>query len=449
MKIRITKKEGWVNEETTWPLGQLLDCDEATAEKIVALGVAENYEPKSGDIIKVSPADGDTGFSQEDLEATMTKVLKENNKTSEKAVADTDEFMKTGGFLNMAEFAYNVFKAETDNGRVPEKMAIWLEKSAEILSKAPSGLSEQVDSDGGFLVPTEFRNTLMQNALQEAIIKPRATVIPMATNSVKIPVVSETTHSGSVFGGVIIYRPHEAGSKTASKPKFGQVELNLSKLVGLVYVTDELLQDSPISMSPLLGRMFAEAIAFQEDSDFINGTGVGQALGILNAPALITQTKEAGQAAASIEPQNLWKMKSRLHPKGWGNAIWLSNAASYPQLRELVVNVGTGGSIVPLYTTDGPTGMNGMLDGFPIKFTEHCQTIGTKGDLYLADWRQYLVGQKAAGLQTATSIHVKFTTDETAFRFVMRYDGQPWEVSPLTPVNGNTTSSFITLAARE
>jgi len=53
------------------------------------------------------------------------------------------------------------------------------------------------------------------------------------------------------------------------------------------------------------------------------------------------------------------------------------------------------------------------------------------------------------GMQTATSIHVAFLTDETLFRFVYRVDGAPkWNV-PLTPNSGGPTQSpFVVLAAR-
>ena len=47
------------------------------------------------------------------------------------------------------------------------------------------------------------------------------------------------------------------------------------------------------------------------------------------------------------------------------------------------------------------------------------------------------------------SIHVKFDTDESTFRFVMRIDGQPERASALTPYKGsNTTSHFVTLQTR-
>jgi hypothetical protein len=39
-------------------------------------------------------------------------------------------------------------------------------------------------------------------------------------------------------------------------------------------------------------------------------------------------------------------------------------------------------------------------------------------------------------VSTALSVHVKYTTDEVIWRFVLRIDGQPGWVSPITPYNG-------------
>jgi HK97 family phage major capsid protein len=79
---------------------------------------------------------------------------------------------------------------------------------------------------------------------------------------------------------------------------------------------------------------------------------------------------------------------------------------------------------------------------------EQCSTLGDKGDIILADFSQYLLIDKGQ-MQNATSIHVKFVNDETAFRFVYRLDGQPMWNSALTPYKGSDTlSPFVTLAER-
>jgi HK97 family phage major capsid protein len=111
------------------------------------------------------------------------------------------------------------------------------------------------------------------------------------------------------------------------------------------------------------------------------------------------------------------------------------------------VVVGMGG--IPVYMP--ANGLSGApyatLYGRPVIPFESCSTMGTIGDIAFCDFSQYLFGQKSAGPEVASSIHVNFIYDETCFRFVMRTDGQPWWNSVLTPENGvNTLSPFVVLA---
>jgi len=86
--------------------------------------------------------------------------------------------------------------------------------------------------------------------------------------------------------------------------------------------------------------------------------------------------------------------------------------------------------------------------GKPVIPVEHCATLGTPGDIILADLSQYVMSDKGAP-QAASSIHVRFLNDETTFRFIYRVDGQPTWKKALTPKNGtNTQAPFIALATR-
>lgn len=91
----------------------------------------------------------------------------------------------------------------------------------------------------------------------------------------------------------------------------------------------------------------------------------------------------------------------------------------------------------------------GTLFGRPVIPCESCQTLGTKGDIILADLTEYLYARHVSGVQAATSIHLKFDYDQTVFRFTIRTDGEPWWPAPLTPAKGsNTLSPFVVLETR-
>ena len=350
-----------------------------------------------------------------------------------------------GGFGAFWEFAKALHSAGPNGFNASEQLQAWGQAV-----KTAGHMEEGDMGQGGYLVPEEFRAQLLLTALEDSIVRPRATHFPMQTNRLALPAVVDSTHATTLWGGVQIYRPGEAAQKTASKPAFGKVTLTLHKLTGLIYVSDELLEDSPISLEPLLGMMFGQAIAFTEDDDFLIGNGANQALGAFNAanPSLIAVAKEAGQGATTIVTENIDNMWARLHPRCQKNAVWVANIDTYPALAGMTRAVGTGG-VSSWMPAGGVAGLPYQtLMGRPLLYSEKMQTLGTQGDIGLVDFSQYLIGDKG-GIKTATSIHLRFDYDETAFRFVLRYDGQPWWLSALTPRKGtNTLSPFVVLAVR-
>lgn len=449
MIIRILKE--WKNGDEVWPEGQLLEVAEKDAQRLIGDEVAEKYVPNPKlDVAVPSEAKGNTGINVDQMRELLVELRKGNQQEMLEVPKDTQEdlYLATGGFKSMSHFARDVYKSTVSNS-----MTDTLRKWGDFASKQ-SGLNEGVGADGGFAVPTEFRSTLLRNVLDSSILLNRCQQIPMATNSVEIPTIKETTRAaGTVYGGVQVYRVGEGQAISDSKPTFSKVRLQLVKLAAVAYVTSELLEDSPITMEPLLTSMFSEAIAFQVDDDILHGTGAGSFMGVLNAPALVSQAKENNQVAATINTQNVLKMWSRLKSRSQGNALWVANQAAFPQLAQLALEVGAAGAPAGLLqtATNGVTGSPiRTLLGAPLILTEHCSALGTKGDIVLGDYRQYLIGQKAGGaVQAASSIHLKFLEDETAFRFTLRMDGKPWEQSALTPKRGTPTlGSFVTLNER-
>src|SRR5262249_32310054 len=161
-----------------------------------------------------------------------------------------------------------------------------------------------------------------------------------------------------------------------------------------------------------------------------------QPLGILNSNCLVTVTKESGQAATTFRHENAVKMWSRLFAPCRKSAVWLINQDVEPQLHTMSLSVGTGG--LPSYIPPG--GRSGKphatLLGRPVLPVEWCPTLGTKGDVILADLSQYVTISRGA-VESAMSLHLRFDYDEVAFRLLFRVDGAPWWSSALTPYKGS------------
>jgi HK97 family phage major capsid protein len=346
-------------------------------------------------------------------------------------------------FANFGEQMKAVYQA----GR-PENRAV--DQRLFEVKNAASGMSEGVPSDGGFLVQQDFSSKILERSYNTGEILTRISPTPLGPgrNGLKIPGVDETSRiDGSRWGGIRAYWEGEADKMTGSKPKFNLLDMNLKKLTALVYVTDDLLEDA-VALEAFLMKRVPLEINFKTENALVNGTGSGQPLGILKAGCLVSVTKETNQAADTIIFDNVNKMWSRMWAPSRKNAIWMINQDAEPQLNGMTIAVGTGG--VPVYLPAGGLSQSpyATLFGRPVIPVEYCDTVGNKGDIVLADWAQYEAIDKGV-LKTASSIHVRFEYNETAFRFVFRFDGQPAWKSALTPYKGsNSLSPFVTLDAR-
>lgn len=339
------------------------------------------------------------------------------------------------------------FATRSQMRSVPKRLEMHQKRNVKA---AASGMNEGLPAEGGFLVGTDFVAGLVERAYENSLAaRCFQTTITSASNSMKINGIDESSRAnGSRYGGVVGYWVEEAGTLTASKPKFRQVEFNTKKLAVLAYSTDELLADAP-ALESVMTRVVSGELAFKLNDAIVNGDGAGKPLGFLQSPCLVTVTKETGQAADTIVMENISKMWARAWAPSRANMVWLINQEIEPQLDTLAVPVGTGGA--PAYMPPGGLADSpyGRLKGRPVMAIEQAQALGDAGDISLVDLSQYALINKG-GVQAANSMHVLFVTDEMAFRFIYRVDGQPLWNSTLTPFKGtsNTLSPFVTLGAR-
>ncbi len=345
------------------------------------------------------------------------------------------------GFRRFAEFAQAVHAAYTPGAGLPDERLR--------IMAAASGMSQAVPAEGGMLVPPQYSTEIWDgmNAAADNLLS-RTDNYTVDGESLTFVANAETSRAtGSRYGGIRGYWINEADQITSSKPKVRQLKLEPQQLGVLVYVTDKLLANAT-ALQQYLTRAAADEINFLVGDAIINGTGAGQPKGILASGALVSVAKEAGQAAATVVAENIIKMWARLHSKSRGGAEWYINQDIEPQLYTMSLAVGTGG--VPVYMPAG--GLSGLpygtLFGRPVVPIEYCATVGSVGDVILADMKAYASGTKG-GIESAMSIHLRFDYAETAFRFLFAVDGQTWLASAITPFKGsNTLSPYIALAVR-
>lgn len=316
------------------------------------------------------------------------------------------------------------------------------------IKKVMNSFGSTVPSDGGFLIPEYLRSELLRVALELAVVRPRARVVPMETLTVPFPTIDSTSNASSVYGGVVGYWTEEGGSLTDSSPTFGRINLMAKKLTVYSEIPNELFQDSLISLEAFMSQAYPEALMWFEDVAFSSGNGVGQPLGFLNADAAVSVTKEVGQQATSIVWENIVKAYSRMLPSSLSRAVWVAHVDTFPELATMALSVGTGGSAVWIGNGDGAGAPPVTILGRPVIFTEKVSSVGTVGDINFVDFGYYLIGDRQA-MQADTSVDFKFGNDKTAMRVIERVDGRPWINNAITPQTGsNTLSPFVKVATR-
>lgn len=315
------------------------------------------------------------------------------------------------------------------------------------LGTLKNDLSSMKPSDGGFLIPEILRAELLRVALERAIVRSRARVIPMDSLTVPFPTVDSTSNVSSVYGGVIGFWTEEGATLTESKPRFGRVELRAQKLCLYTEVPNELIADARPSLEAFISDIFPEAIAWFEDVAFFVGGGVGEPLGFLNAPAAVDVTRSTVVGGANIEWVDIVNMYSRMLPQSLDRAVWIVSPDALPNLFQLTIAGGTspillGGGGFPSGSVTPPMSILGL----PLIVSEKARALGTSGDINLVDFGFYLIGDRQA-MSAKQSEDFRFQNDLTAFRVIERLDGRPWLQSPITPQNGsaNTLSAFVKL----
>lgn len=350
-------------------------------------------------------------------------------------VTDRRESDARRGFQSFGEFAQAVRQASANPGRPDERLGIG--------AAAPTSYGgEGAGTDGGFLVPPQYSTEIFNLALTDDALLPMTDNIEVSGNSMVFP-KDETTPWGT--DGVRAYWQAEATAATQTKPKFGTFMLRAHKLMALVPLTDELLADTN-ALGGYLPNLLSRSIRWKTNEAILFGNGNGQPQGALNSAAVLTVAKEAGQAANTIQLANITKMVAALPPGSFPNAFWQITPDALPALFGLTL----GNYPIYLPVNQGAQGSPyGTLMGRPIWVSQHAAAFSSQGDLILTDLSYYRTITKASGIEMASSMHLYFDADATAFRATFRVDGQPKIAAQITQAKGsNKLSPFVQLGAR-
>jgi len=332
------------------------------------------------------------------------------------------------GFSNGGEFLSQVAKVGKDYSQDHRLMGI-----ADIMQTAGAHTS----INDGLMIPSEFADGLLLNesGINDDWMSTMS-IEPTSSNSKTFKRSASNTLGGSV--GIQAARIPENTQMNSSKEVFETTTLPLAKLYAYSDVTEEDLSDVAWLQNHLMVQA-PKVIRKKFAGEVLNGTGVGEALGMFNAnnSNKISVTRDT---ASTVKAEDIASMSARLVNRE--GAFWIINRDVRAKLP--LMSIGDQ----PVYVQDfkGPTYV-GQLDGLPVYESEFCSALGTAGDVRLISADGYRILEKVGGQQFASSIHVRFDYDSTAFRWTHRINGIPWCNDVYTPTNGATLSPFVELGS--
>lgn len=233
-------------------------------------------------------------------------------------------------------------------------------------------LQEGVDADGGYLVPEEYDSRLIDTLEEENIMRKLGRVI---TTSGEHKINIAATKPAAVW-------IEEGGALSFGDATFSQILLDAHKLHVAIKVTEELLYDNAFGLESYIIDQFGKALANAEEDAFLNGTGVGQPLGLFAKTGGGTTAETLTAALKADDILNLIYALKRPYRK---NASFIINDKNLAAIRKLKDNNGAY-MWQPSYQAGEPDKILG--------YTVHTSAYAPEDAIAFGDYSYYNIGDR-------------------------------------------------------
>ncbi len=280
-------------------------------------------------------------------------------------------------------------------------------------------LQMDVDPSGGYTVaPQEFVNQLLMKVRNGVLMRQFGTVYPLAkAESLGVPTLENEVGDPTWTSEIL------TGSEDSTM-SFGKRELRPHPVARSIKVSKKLIRASAMDVESIVRDSLAYKVGVVEENTFLNGTGVGQPLGVFTASAQGISTGQdvsTGNTVTSIMTDGLIEAKYTLKPQYWPNARWIFHREAVKQIRKL--KDGDGAYIwKPGITAD--RGDN-ILD-FPVSMSEYAPHTFTT-TLYvgiLGDFSKYWIAD-ALDVSIQTLVELYAATNQNGYILRKETDGMP------------------------
>lgn len=207
------------------------------------------------------------------------------------------------------------------------------QKSVEFLSALYSGdkqklqiLSEGIAADGGYLVPEEFANVIVEDIRDASIMRTFASQMSTTVDTVHIP--------------SLVSRPKaawraEKATKNTSTATFTENVLTPYSLAAIVPLSNELVADAQLgvggSIVNYIAGLMGVSISEKEEQAFWTGSGSGQPTGVVGNTG-----RTFAASATDVSRADTLIQAYQNTPQGYRNkAVWVMNMGTLYEVGRL------------------------------------------------------------------------------------------------------------------
>ncbi|TLP41044.1 phage major capsid protein [Arcobacter arenosus] len=351
----------------------------------------------------IEGADKEKGLTEE--EATRYDSLEKQFEDAQRNIERLEKAEKRASFMNepVSKPVVVVAADERQDNDIDEaRENFW--NMARGLNFEKRSLNTATNSEGGYLVPESFADTIIMKTAEKSYIRDLATV-STSTHTENMPVEGDDGANGWI---------DEEGTYPESDPTIGTIQLKAYKTGRILKVTDESLQDSVPSIEGYVAMKFAKSTTKAEEAAFISGDGNSKPTGVL---VTATVGKTAASATA-IAPDEILDLMTSLDEDYEGNAYLMMNKNTRNAIRKMKDSNGQ------YLWVQGFGGNPDTFDGKPIRINKYMPDIaaGAKPIAY-GDFSYYHIkDRKVMTLKRLDELYAG--TGHVGFRIDKRVDAK-------------------------
>ena len=318
-----------------------------------------------------------------------------------------------------------MIKAEVESGRTGAEIKATLEEASNDL--------------GGYLVPEDYRTEIIKRLMGVTVVRGRARVVTTTRDAVEWPVLlgGNNIYTSAVRVTWVDETPTSA-SVAESNPTFGMTRIPVHTVMARTNLSQNLLEDSAFNLLEIMSGLFAEAMAVDEDAQFLTGTGAGRPYGVLgdrangaqNSPVTGVTDVNTGSAAA-VTADGYIDLVYSLPAQYRANAVHILARTTLRDSRKL-----KDGDSRYVWQPGLVAGQPQTLAGYPVYESENMDTVAANAyvDIF-GSWRDgYIIVDRVGMTVKRVEDTTTTGTNQVALFARRRLGGQvvaPWAFSAL------------------